>query len=82
MSETFLLHVDLASAHSSIDFGQVLDRAALLTIWHADTPVRYVHGAVSSFVQGDTGFRRTRYSAVVEPLLARLKFSSDWRIFQ
>ncbi len=82
LSETFLLHVDLASAQSSIDFGQVLDRAALLTIWHADTPVRYVHGAVSSFVQGDTGFRRTRYSAVVEPLLARLKFSSDWRIFQ
>ncbi|WP_312433799.1 type VI secretion system tip protein TssI/VgrG [Achromobacter sp.] len=82
LSETFLLHIDLASAHSAVDFGQVLDRAALLTIWHADTPVRYVHGAISSFVQGDTGFRRTRYSAVVEPSLARLKLSSDWRIFQ
>ncbi len=53
LSETFLLHVDLASAQSAIDFGAVLDRAALLTIWHGDKPVRYVHGAVSSFVQGD-----------------------------
>ncbi|HAP26093.1 MAG TPA: type VI secretion system tip protein VgrG [Achromobacter sp.] len=82
LSETFLLEVDLSSASAAIDFGTVLDRAALLTIWHGDTPVRYVHGAVSAFVQGDTGFRRTRYSAIVEPRLARLKLSSDWRIFQ
>ncbi|MGE8702510.1 MAG: type VI secretion system Vgr family protein [Achromobacter sp.] len=82
LSETFLLDVDLASANAAIDFGQVLDRAALLTLWQADTPVRYVHGAVSSFIQGDTGFRRTRYRAVIEPRLARLKLSSDWRIFQ
>ncbi|MCG7324075.1 contractile injection system protein, VgrG/Pvc8 family [Achromobacter sp. ACRQX] len=47
-----------------------------------DTPVRYVHGAISYFVQRETGFRRTRYSAVVEPMLARLKLCSDWRIFQ
>ncbi|WP_246282945.1 contractile injection system protein, VgrG/Pvc8 family [Achromobacter animicus] len=82
LSDTFLLEVDLAIANSAIDFGVVLDRAALLTIWHGSKPVRYVHGAVSSFVQGDTGFRRTRYSAIVEPRLARLKLSSDWRIFQ
>jgi len=82
LSETFLLEVDLASANSAIDFGAVLDRAALLTIWHGDTPVRYVHGAVSAFAQRDTGFRRSRYSVIVEPRLARLKLSSDWRIFQ
>ncbi|WP_234015854.1 type VI secretion system Vgr family protein [Achromobacter spanius] len=82
LSETFLLEVDLASANPALDFGAVLDRAALLTIWHGETPVRYVHGAVSSVVQGDTGFRRTRYSAIVEPRLSRLKLGSDWRIFQ
>ncbi|MCA8493892.1 type VI secretion system Vgr family protein, partial [Burkholderia arboris] len=82
LSETFLLQVELASANPAIDFGQVLDCNGLLTIWQGGAPVRYVHGAVSSFVQGDTGFRRTRYSAVVEPRLARLKLSSDWRIFQ
>ncbi|OXI31043.1 type VI secretion system Vgr family protein [Burkholderia aenigmatica] len=82
LSETFRLQVELASANPAIDFGQVLDRNGLLTIWQGGQPVRYVHGAVSSFVQGDTGFRRTRYSAVVESRLARLKLSSDWRIFQ
>ncbi|RQS55176.1 type VI secretion system tip protein VgrG, partial [Burkholderia sp. Bp8963] len=30
----------------------------------------------------ETGFRRTRYRAVVEPELARLKLCSDWRVFQ
>ncbi|WP_343736810.1 type VI secretion system tip protein TssI/VgrG [Achromobacter sp.] len=82
LSETFLLDVELASANAAVNFGNVLDRTALLTIWRGDLPVRYVHGAVSSFVQRDTGFRRSRYSATVEPRLARLKLSSDWRIFQ
>jgi len=82
LSETFLLAVELACANSAVDFGQVLDRSARLTLWHGDIPVRYVHGAISSFVQRETGFRRTRYSAVVEPRLARLKLCSDWRIFQ
>ncbi|WP_312994772.1 type VI secretion system tip protein TssI/VgrG [Achromobacter animicus] len=82
LSETFHLAIELTSANHEIDFGSVLDRPGRLTLWHGDTPVRYVHGAVSSFVQRDTGFRRTRYSAIVEPRLARLKLSSDWRIFQ
>ncbi|KAB1585304.1 type VI secretion system tip protein VgrG [Burkholderia cepacia] len=82
LSETFLLQVELASANPAIDFGQVLDRNGLLAIWQSGQPVRYVHGVVSSFVQRDAGFRRTRYSAVVEPRLARLKLSSNWRIFQ
>ncbi|WP_313067252.1 type VI secretion system tip protein VgrG [Achromobacter animicus] len=82
LSETFLLDVELASANAAVNFGNVLDRTALLTIWRGDLPVRYLHGAVSSFVQRDTGFRRSRYSATVEPRLARLKLSSDWRIFQ
>ncbi|MFC5698810.1 type VI secretion system Vgr family protein [Pseudomonas sp. GCM10022186] len=82
LSETFHLAVELACANPAVDFAEVLDRPARLTLWHGDTPVRHVHGAVSAFVQGDTGFRRTRYSAVVEPRLARLKLSSDWRLFQ
>ncbi|MBO3274706.1 type VI secretion system Vgr family protein [Pseudomonas schmalbachii] len=82
LSEPFRLTVELASYSSSIDFGQVLDQPALLTLWQGDQPVRHVHGLVSSFTQGTTGFERTRYSAVVEPQLARLSLSSNWRIFQ
>ncbi|MFD2641290.1 type VI secretion system Vgr family protein [Pseudomonas japonica] len=82
LSETFHLDVELSSANPAIDFGQVLDRPALLTIWQGGQAVRYVHGSVSSFQQGETGFRRTRYRAIVEPRLARLRLASDWRIFQ
>ncbi|WP_095156257.1 type VI secretion system Vgr family protein [Pseudomonas sp. Irchel 3E13] len=82
LSETFRLEVDLSCANPAVNFGQVLDRPALLTLWQSGQPVRYVHGSVSSFQQGETGFRRTRYRAVVEPRLARLRLASDWRIFQ
>ncbi|HBL66995.1 MAG TPA: type VI secretion system tip protein VgrG, partial [Achromobacter sp.] len=82
LSEPFRLELDLASHESSVDFGLVLDQAALLTVWYQGAPVRYVHGVVSRFEQGATGFRRTRYRATVEPLLARAGLSSDWRIFQ
>ncbi|RUE55923.1 type VI secretion system Vgr family protein [Pseudomonas aeruginosa] len=82
LSEPFHLDVQLSCANAAVDFGQVLDRPALLTIWQGGQPVRYVHGSVTSFQQGNTGFRRTRYRAIVEPRLARLQLASDWRIFQ
>lgn len=82
LSETFRLELDLASPDPAVDFAQVLDHPALFTLWRGEQPVRYVHGLVSTLEQGETGFRRTRYRAVVEPELARLKQSSDWRVFQ
>ncbi|RQS58615.1 type VI secretion system tip protein VgrG, partial [Burkholderia sp. Bp8963] len=82
LSETYRLELDLASSDRAVDFGQVLDRPALFTLWRGEQPVRYVHGLVSTLEQCETGFRRTRYRAVVEPELARLKLCSDWRVFQ
>jgi type VI secretion system secreted protein VgrG len=82
LSEPFKLTLELASFDAAIDFNRVLDLAALFTIWRNDTPVRYVHGLVSLFQQGNTGFRRTRYTAVVEPTLKRFDLRSNWRIFQ
>ena len=82
LSQPFTLKLELASHNAAIDFNRVLDLAGLFTLWRGDTPVRYVHGLVSLFCQGDTGFRRTRYTAVVEPTLARFDLRSNWRIFQ
>lgn len=82
LSETFLLELDLASHNPAIGFDQIVDKAARFIIWNGEQPVRYVHGRISSFFQGETGFRRTRYRALVEPALARLGLCSDWRIFQ
>ena len=82
LSQQFKLELELASHNAAIDFNNVLDLAGLFTIWRDETPVRYVHGLVSLFTQGDTGFRRTRYTAVIEPTLARFDLRSNWRIFQ
>lgn len=82
LSQPFKLELELASHDPAIDFNRVLDLSAVFTLWRGETPVRHVHGLVSLFRQGDTGFRRTRYSAVVEPTLARTGLRSNWRIFQ
>ncbi|WP_244848080.1 type VI secretion system Vgr family protein [Caballeronia sp. SL2Y3] len=82
LSEPFELDLELASHDPAVDFGDVLDQGALLTIWRDDVPVRYVHGIVSAFEQGETGFRRTVYHATVTPALARADLRSDWRVFQ
>ena len=82
LSQPFKLELELASHNAAIDFNRVLDLAGLFTIWRGETAVRYVHGLVSLFTQGDTGFRRTRYSAVIEPTLKRFDLRSNWRIFQ
>ncbi|TWR97845.1 contractile injection system protein, VgrG/Pvc8 family, partial [Pseudomonas extremaustralis] len=76
LSQPFKLELELVSHLPAIDFYRMLDLAAVFTIWRHDTPVRYVHGLVSLFQQGDTGFRRTRYTAVVEPTLARFGLRS------
>lgn len=82
LSQPFKLELQLASHNAAIDFNNVLDLAGLFTLWRGEIPVRYVHGLVSLFTQGDTGFRRTRYTAVVEPTLSRFDLRSNWRIFQ
>ncbi|NWE80400.1 contractile injection system protein, VgrG/Pvc8 family, partial [Pseudomonas yamanorum] len=82
LSPPFKLTLELATHNAAIDFNRVLDLAGLFTLWRDETPVRHVHGLVSLFQQGDTGFRRTRYTAVVEPTLKRFDLRSNWRIFQ
>ncbi|RQS72621.1 type VI secretion system tip protein VgrG [Burkholderia sp. Bp8963] len=82
LSEGYRLRLKLVGADPTVDFGKVLDCPALFTLWRHEVPVRYVHGIVSSFEQGETGFRKTYYYAVIEPELARLDLGSDWRIFQ
>ncbi|WP_409261954.1 type VI secretion system Vgr family protein, partial [Pseudomonas putida] len=82
ISTPFQLHLELISFEDDADFAQLLDKPALFTLWRGERPLRYVHGLISSFSQGETGFCRTRYHALVEPQLARASLRSNWRIFQ
>ncbi|WAP65867.1 type VI secretion system tip protein TssI/VgrG [Pseudomonas fortuita] len=82
LSQPFKLTLKLISFEHDVDFGHLLDKPVLFTICDGERPVRYVHGLVSSFSQGESGFHRTYYHALVEPQLARARLRSNWRIFQ
>ncbi|MDM3885921.1 type VI secretion system tip protein TssI/VgrG [Pseudomonas sp. BCRC 81390] len=82
LSSPFQLSLELISFDSDVDFGALLDKPALFTLWRGERPLRYVHGLVSRFSQGETGHFRTRYRALVEPVLARAGLRSNWCIFQ
>jgi len=82
ISTPFELELKLISFDNDIDFGHLLDKPVLFTIWEKERPVRYVHGLVSRFSQAESGSYRTYYHALVEPKLARANLRSNWRIFQ
>ncbi|MBS9760288.1 type VI secretion system Vgr family protein [Pseudomonas mosselii] len=82
ISAPFTLELELISFEPDIDFGQLLDKPIVFTIWDGKGPLRHVHGLVSRFSQGESGFYRTYYHALVEPILARAGLRSNWRIFQ
>ncbi|WP_409263941.1 type VI secretion system Vgr family protein, partial [Pseudomonas putida] len=82
ISTPFELELKLISFENDIDFGHLLDKPVLFTIWEGGRPVRYVHGLVSRFRQAESGFYRTYYDALIEPQLARASLRSNWRIFQ
>ncbi|MGF6594775.1 type VI secretion system Vgr family protein [Pseudomonas sp. 2835] len=82
ISQLYRLTIELVSTAADADFATLLDQPAALTIWQGNQAVRHVQGLISRFDQGQTGFRRTRYRAEIEPQLARAQLRSDWRIFQ
>ncbi len=82
LSVPFTLSLQLASSQPDIDFGAVLDQPCELLVWYNGELQRRVNGVVSQFEQGDSGFRRTRYSMEVKPALWRLGLRHNARIFQ
>lgn len=82
LSQPFRLSLELSCFQHDIELDVLLDGPATFTIARNGQPVREVHGIVTAFEQGDTGFRRTRYRAVIEPPLVRLGLRHNSRIFQ
>ncbi|WP_431188617.1 MULTISPECIES: contractile injection system protein, VgrG/Pvc8 family [Pseudomonas] len=54
ISAPFTLELQLISFDPDIDFGQLLDKPIVFTIWDGKGPVRHVHGLVSRFSQGNS----------------------------
>jgi type VI secretion system secreted protein VgrG len=81
-SKPFRLTLDLSSRDAKADLDHLIDSPATFAIHDGDAVVRHVHGMVTQFEQHETGFRRTRYRAVLMPDLARCDLRSNCRIFQ
>ncbi|MBE8596497.1 type VI secretion system Vgr family protein [Xenorhabdus sp. BG5] len=81
-SNPFQLDVGLASANPAIDFSEVLDRTATLTILQEGIEQRSISGMVSRFEQGNIGLHQTTYQMSIRPDLWRTTLRQNSRIFQ
>ncbi|UBO72986.1 type VI secretion system Vgr family protein [Aeromonas rivuli] len=82
LSAPFELLIEVASPLSDVAFADVLEQPCELLVWYHGELQRRVCGVVGEFMQGDSGFRRTRYQLVVRPALWRLGLRRNARIFQ
>src|SRR5690606_34897411 len=82
LSQSFRLELELSSFDDGIEATSLLDRPVEFRIERAGVVERRVTGIVTAFEQGESGFRRTRYRAVVASPLARLALRQQCRIFQ
>ncbi|MBC8952157.1 type VI secretion system tip protein TssI/VgrG [Xenorhabdus sp. PB62.4] len=82
LSYPFQLNVGLASANPAIDFSDVLDRTATLTILQEGVEQRSISGMVAQFEQGNIGLHQTTYQMSIRPDLWRTTLRQNSRIFQ
>ncbi|NHB93221.1 type VI secretion system tip protein VgrG [Photorhabdus cinerea] len=82
LSTLFSLQATLTCANPDIDFADVLDKYATLTVYRNGQPERYITGVVTHFVQETTGRYRSRYCLTLHPSLWRAGLRVNSRIFQ
>ncbi|WP_434526719.1 type VI secretion system tip protein TssI/VgrG [Photorhabdus asymbiotica] len=82
LSTPFSLDATLTSADPDIDFKDVLDNAATLSVYRDGLPEREVTGIVTQFEHSTTGRHRSHYSLTLQPALWRAGLRVNSRIFQ
>jgi type VI secretion system secreted protein VgrG len=82
ISQLFHFELDLYSENRSISFDSIVGKNASVAMILPGDDVREINGVISSFSQGSSDQRLTRYSATLVPALWFLTQTSDCRIFQ
>ena len=83
LSSLFSLDLSLVSQQFlSLEFQQILDKMAYLTIWQGDDVQRRVKGVVTWFELGENDKNQMLYSMKVHPPLWRAGLRQNFRIFQ
>jgi type VI secretion system secreted protein VgrG len=83
ISQTFSFQLELSSASSSLDFGQILGKQITIALLLPAGQSQYLNGVVTSFSQGvhsENG--STMYFAQIEPWFSLLRMNMNQRIFQ
>ena len=85
ISQPYRFEIELVSDDPEIDFSDVIDQPATLTMYRGDDPSE-VDGIITSLQQlhqtGKQSEFRYGYRAILEPRLSRLAFSMQSRVFQ
>ncbi|WP_299490895.1 type VI secretion system tip protein TssI/VgrG [uncultured Shewanella sp.] len=82
LSTPFKIEMTLLSKKSDLTPESIVDKAGLMT-WTIDGEVqRQIHGMVSQFTIGDTGYHDTQYKLTLVPAVSRLTLRQNSRIFQ
>src|SRR5699024_5742832 len=83
LSSVFSLELSLVSQQFlSLDFPQVLEKMAYLTIWQGNDALRRVKVVVTWFELGENDKKQMLYSTNVCPPLWRAGLRQNFRIFQ
>lgn len=83
LSTLFQLSISLVSQQFlSLDFTQVLEKTAYLTLWQDTRVQRRVKGVVTRFELGETDGNQTLYTMSVRPPFWRAALRQNFRIFQ
>ena len=81
LSSLFSLDLSLVSQQFlSLEFAQVLDKMAYLTIWQGDEVQRRVKGVVTWFELGENDKNQMLYSMKVHPPLWRAGLRQNFRV--
>lgn len=81
LSTLFTLTVNLVSTRSDIELEAQLLQPGALTVTVSGKEQRTIPGLIASLTQGESGFRRTYYQAVIRPDVWVLSLKQDSRIF-
>ena len=82
ISDLFRYRLAMGTPDDEVDFAQIVGKSLTVFIYLQNGEVRYIHGEVTGFQQGDSDGSATTYYAELRPWLWHLTLTRNCKIFQ
>ena len=82
ISELFRYRLSMGTPDDEVAFTEIVGKSLTVFIYFQNGDVRYIHGEVTGFQQGDSDGRATTYYAELRPWLWHLTLTRNCKIFQ